>query len=344
MTLAVKTLALSSAFAIICALPAAAEFRYDTSSGGEVLFYGHLNPAYQSFDDGVTTTRTVVDSGHSNSRVGFWVRQPLGAGQFAFNFETGLGLRPGGAVTQGFTPDEFRWRRTNIRKVDLSLKTANAGTFYLGQGSMATDGAAETDLSGTALVLYVSVPDSAAAFRFRDSTGALTTRTIGGNFGDFDGGRLGRIRYDTPSLAGFTLSVAYGEEILAQNVNLKTRDIALRYAQDFNGARVEGSIGYKRVTPANAQEFNDTIGSISVLLPSGFNVTLAAGRRSTAGSYTYGKLGYRGDWFSVGETAIAVDYYNGKDRTVAGSQSDAYGLGIIQKFERANIEAYLGWR
>lgn len=41
---------------------------------------------------------------------------------------------------------------------------------------------------------------------------------------------------------------------------------------------------------------------------------------------------------------MAVDYYMGHDRSVAGSNSDAYGIGLVQKFDDTNIEAYLGWR
>ncbi len=323
---------------------AQAEFRYDTGNGGNVLIYGHLNPALQSFDDGASTKNTVVDSGHSNSRIGLWYRHPGDAVSFAFNFETGLGFRPSGAVSQGFTPEAWEWRRAFIRKVDLSLNTDQAGTFYFGQGSMATDGVAETDLSGTALVIYASVPDTAAAFRFRDTAGNLTGPTITSGFGDFDGGRLGRVRYDTPSFGGFTLSAAYGKDLLVQGSDLKTRDIALRYANEFNGTRVAGAVGYKKVTSASAGDFDDTIGSFSVLMPSGFNVTLAAGQRNTAGSYTYGKIGYIGNWTSAGKTAIAADYYAGKDRTVAGSDSAAYGLGVVQHVDDLNMEAYLGLR
>lgn len=243
------------AFALTCfaapALPAHAEFRYDTGNGGEVQLYGHLNPAYQMFDDGVSTTGTVVDSGHSPSRVGVWYRQPWGENQFSFNFETSLGLRSSGAVTQGFEPQGMNLQRRSIRKVDFSLKTARLGTFSVGQGSMASDGVVHSDLSGTTLILYASVPDSAAAFRFRDSTGALTTRTIAGSFGDFDGGRRGRIRYDTPSFGGFSLSAAYGEEVLIQNATLKTRDIALRFTGEFDGTRVVAALGYKRVSPGS---------------------------------------------------------------------------------------------
>lgn len=209
---------------------------------------------------------------------------------------------------------------------------------------MATDGAAESDLSGTTLVNYVSVPDTAGAFRFRDAGGALTTRTIGGTFRDFDGGRRGRVRYDTPSFGGFVLSASYGEEILVQNSNLDSRDVALRYNGEAGGFKISGAIGYARVNLGNGTRFSNTIGSVSVLHETGLNCTLAAGDRTNQGSYVYGKVGYLAEWFAVGSTALAFDYQSGSDRTVAGASSSALGLGAVQKFDAVNIEAYLGYR
>lgn len=326
-------------------VPASAELRFDNNSGGYTLLYGQLDPAYLSFDDGVNRKGTIVDNTNSNSRVGLWYRQPLdGGNEFSFNFESALGLRPSAAVSQNFTPKGIDWRRTNIRKVDFSLKTANAGRFSAGQGSMATDGVAEVDLSGTSLVTYVSIPDTAGSFRFRDTSGALSGPAIGGVFGDFDGGRRGRVRYDSPTIAGFTLSASYGEEILVKGSNLKTKDIAVRYGADYDGTKVKAALGYAITEPGSGVERKDTIGSVSVLLESGLNFTLAAGDRNVAGHYGYGKVGYIGDWFNFGRTAVSLDYYNGTDRSVAGSKSKSYGLGVVQKIKDANTEVYLGVR
>jgi hypothetical protein len=326
------------------AVPAAAEMKFDNGSGGSVLLYGQLDPAYLSFDDGVSSTSEVVDNTNSNSRVGLWLRRSYGEDSFSFNFETALGLRPSAGLSQNFTPKWANWQRTSIRKVDFAYKSAQYGTFSAGQGSMATDGVAEVDMSGTTLVTYVSIPDTAAAFRFRTSAGALSTKTIAGAFGDFDGGRLGRVRYDSPSFSGFTISASYGEQILAQNADFTTRDIALRYANEFGDFRVKGAIGYADIELANGVERTDTIGSFSVLHASGFNVTVAAGDRSNAGSYSYGKLGYQAQWFSVGKTALSVDYYRGSDRTSVGSKSTSYGFGAVQKFDNARVETYFGYR
>lgn len=324
---------------------ASAEMKYENGNGGSVLLYGQLDPAYLSFDDGVTTTAKVVDNTSSNSRVGLWARQDFGTNVFSFNFETALGLRPSAGLSQTFTPDALNWRRQNLRKVDFSLKTERYGTFSAGQGSMATDGAAEVDLSGTTLVTYVSVPDTAGSFQFRDSAGALSGRRIAGSFGDFDGGRLGRVRYDTPGFSGFKLSISWGKEILLDNSDLESTAIALRYARDFGDFKVKGALGYADIKPGrDVAKFHDTIGSVSVLHASGVSVTLAAGDRSDNGDYTYGKLGYQANWLPVGKTALSIDYYRGNDRSAEGAKATSVGIGAVQSFDNANVQGYLGYR
>lgn len=74
---------------------------------------------------------------------------------------------------------------------------------------------------------------SAAKFRFRGSTGTLTTHVLTGGFGDFEDGHRGRIRYETPSFGGFKVSAAYGEEKLTPTVTPKFRDIARVVSKDW---------------------------------------------------------------------------------------------------------------
>ncbi|MFT5006578.1 MAG: hypothetical protein ACI8YI_002205 [Paracoccaceae bacterium] len=207
---------------------------------------------------------------------------------------------------------------------------------------MAADGAAEVDLSGTTLVTYVSVPDTAAAFRFRNADGTLSSKIIGGSFSDFDAGRLLRIRYDTPSFNGFSLAASYGEQVLAENVDFTSAGVALRYAGEFGDIKMKGAIGYSQTDLSAGGDVDSSIASFSMLHASGFNVTVASGKRNTSGSYYYGKLGYQGDWVNVGKTAVTIDYYRGKDHSSDGSKSTSYSLGLVQKFDDANIESYLG--
>ena len=209
---------------------------------------------------------------------------------------------------------------------------------------MSSDGASSKDLSGTSLVLYNSISDTSGAFQFRTNAGALSSNFIRQAFGSFDGGRKGRVRYDTPSYGGLRFSASYGEEILAENVDEKVTDVSMLYSDQFGSVTMVGALAYSRAEFDAGAVFHDTIGSFSLLHTSGFNVTVAAGDRNESGNYVYGKLGYKADWFSVGTTALAIDYYSGQDQTSLGSDSDSFGIGIVQSFDKSNIEAYLGYR
>lgn len=325
------------------AVPAAADLRYENGSGGSALLYGQFDPALLSFDDGVSTTGDLVNNDNSNSRIGFWLRQDYGANTLSFNFEIAVGFSPSSGLSQTVTPQAFDWQLTGIRKVDFSYETASFGTFYIGQGSMATDGVAEVDLSGTTIATTVSIPDTAGSFVFRTTAGALSGVAIGNVFLDLDGYRRRRIRYDSPSFSGFMLALAYGEEIFVTNSNDKYADIALRYAGKVGDVQLQGAVGFSRGDRSGV-DTNDTFGSLSMLHGSGVNVTIAAGDRKGGGSYTYGKLGYKANWFPVGQTALSVDYYRGRNFNTAGSRSGSFGFGAVQSFDKANIEAYLGYR
>ncbi len=328
----------------VCATQVAAELKYDTGNGSSVQIYGQFSPAYLSFDDGVSTTSELVDNTNSNSRIGLWYRNPTDFGDFAINLETAFGLRPSGGVNQVIKPDAFEWRRTNIRKVEAIWNVDQFGTFSLGQGSMSSDGASSQDLSGTTLVLYNSIPDTAGAFTFRTTAGALTAKTINAAFASYDGSRKARVRYDTRSFNGFRLSASYGEEVLLENVDNKVSDFGVYYSGDVGSVTMVGAVAYSRTEFDIGVTRHNTVGSFSLLHDTGFNVTVAAGRSNEAGSYGYAKLGYKTDWFSIGSTAVAIDYYSGSDTTSPNSDSDSFGIGVVQSFDAANLEAYLGYR
>ena len=318
---------------------------YETGSGGTFEYYGQFNPSFLSFDDGTTTTEEFADNEASSSRIGFFITQPFGDNELRFRFETNLGFRATDEISQTNTPQVNNWDRTRLRHVDVRYKTASYGTFYIGQGSMASDGIGDRSLAGTGLALPVSVSDTAGSFEFRTTTGALSGIEIGDAFATFDGSRRGRIRYDTPTFNGFTLGIAYGEDILTEGNDDEFYDIGLGYETEFaNGIEMEAGLGYQVRERDGSEDREDTFGSVTFLLPSGFNATLTAGERNTAGSYYYIKLGYIFDALPVGETAVAVDFYSGSDSVTSGDEAEAYGFGIVQDFDDLNVEAYLGYR
>lgn len=326
--------------------PLAALDEVQLKNGGTFRFYGQIDPAILSFDDGGTTTSYLVDNANSNTRFGFWLHAPESSGvSVSFNFETALGVRASNTASQSSLGDVLDWARTSIRKVDLKVETRDLGTFWLGQGSTASDGAATSDQSGTTLVTYNGISDTAGGFLFRTTGGALAPVPVGAVFPSFDGGRRARLRYDTPSFQGFTLSIAHGQEVLSSAVDLVDTDIALRYSRDFGDFRVRAAAAYLYRDPAALANSRSTIGSLSVLnKATGLNAALSIGDRDRTGEYVYAKLGWRHTFNRFGETAMSIDFYQGRNMVTSGSESQSFGLGIVQNFDDIRAEAYLGLR
>ena len=344
MSVTYRIFVLATVLGVACASQAVAEFKYETRNGGTTLIYGQFDPGHLSFDDGVSTTSEIVDNTNANSRVGFWYRKPTDTGAFSINLETAFGLRPSAALSQTNTPDAINWQHTDIRKIEAIWADDRFGSFYLGQGSMSSDGASNRDLSGTTLVLYNSISDTAGAFAFRTTAGSLSTKTIRQAFGTYDASRKARVRYDTPSYGGVRLSASYGTEVLDKNADIKVADFRALYSGEVGSVTMVGAVAYSRTEFGSGATRHDTIGSFSLLHDTGFNVTVAAGHRNEAGSYAYGKLGYKANWLSVGSTALAIDYYSGQDTASVGSNSDSFGIGVVQSFDTAKVDAYLGYR
>ncbi|WP_122076074.1 porin [Pseudophaeobacter sp. EL27] len=342
-------LVLRSSAAVAAALLAAPAFAgptYTNDNGGSFRWYGQFNPSYQSFDDGVEDYNRAVDNSSSNSRIGFWVEQAFGENTLKFNFETAFGLRASDGTDQTTKGDLTNWRRTNLRHVDFQFETAKYGTFSAGQGSMATDGITGADFSGTGLAASNSVPDIGGGFFFRDGTGALSTVAIGDAFTDIDGSRLGRVRYDSNNFGGFTFSASYGTDILADNNDRETYDVAVRYSNDDLGAfALDAGLGAAWTEQTGSQDRRDISGSIALLhKDTGISLAIAGGDRDISGNYAYAKLGYSANLIAAGSTSFSVDYYDGSDLVTAGDSSESWGIGAVQKIDRFNLETYIAYR
>ncbi|WP_170770470.1 porin [Ruegeria lacuscaerulensis] len=341
---------LAAVLAVTTAVPAMAQLRYDNNSGGYVELYGQIHPVIVSVDDGEETETRLLDNDLSNSRVGLRLMQPYGSNEFTFRFETGLGLPSTGSANQDGTNNDG-WSREDIRHVDFALK-GSYGKFSAGQGSMASDGAAEVDLSYVGTVLYSFTNDENGAFFYRQPDGILSDITVGDSASNFDGARRGRIRYDTPSYNGFSGAIAYGQNILSSSDDDDYYDIAVSYGNTFtNGIEFAATIAYAvRDFDDGSGERRDTIGSASVLLPSGFSFTAALGTRDNTSDgasdpdYWYTKIAYETDWVSWGQTGIGIDYFDGSDFQNEGSSTKSWGIAVVQRIDSINTDAYLKYR
>ncbi len=328
----------------MAATPGLAGPTYENASGGTFTPYGHLNFAITSFDDGQDDNSQLADNESSSSRLGFRLTQPFGENELTFRFETSIGFAASDEFSQTSDPDDFDWDQENLRHVDLIYRTAQFGTFYAGQGSMASDGVGQFDSSGTGLATSIAIGDVAGGFQLRDTAGALTGIEVGDAFASFDGTRAGRVRYDTPAFSGFTASFAVGENILDDESDDEFYDIAVSYEGSIGSTEVEAGIGYQVRERPGSEDREDTFGSVGVKLPSGLNFAFAAGDRNTAGNYVYAKVGYEADWLNVGSTAVSLDYFSASDSVSNGDDADAFGVAIVQDFDQQNVEAYFGYR
>ena len=226
-----------------------------------------------------------------------------------------------------------------LRKAEFWLETP-LGKLWVGQGSTASDGTAEEDLSGTDVVTYSAVNDLAGGILFFDDmANTLTDITIGDVFSNYDGlSRDDRIRYDTPTFAGFKLSGSW--------VTDDRWDLALRYAGDFGAIKLASAVSYAQRKPA----FDTQVaGSISALHRSGFNATVAGGYHDIDDSeqepyYIYAKLGYSKKLFSFGKTSASVDYYYGNEIDAIEDESQSFGVGFVQTIDDYSTEFFLGVR
>ncbi len=331
--------------AMIAAPAAAEELKYTNSSGGSVKLYGQLSPSYIWIDDGGETTGKFVDNDSSNSRVGLWVEQPFDAGTLTFNFESALGFRFSDGINQLDDGSSWHWDRTRLRKVDFAFASNSWGKLSFGQGSMATDGVTQFDFNNNGMTNYAGITDPNGGFLFRRKDGTLSSVSISDAASGLDGGRRGRVRYDTPAFANFTLSVAAGQEVLSETNDDNYYDVALTYDREFEAFNVKGGIGYSHRDRDNDPDDKDTSGSLSVLhKASGISVTVAGGSRHDGGSYWYGKLGSDADIWDIGTTSLAADYYDGSDFVSDGSDTKIYGFGINQDLDQYNTQIYAGYR
>lgn len=312
--------------------------------GGGLDFYGQVNLAYQSFDDGAETTGGIVDNGNWNTRLGFTVTEEFNDSTLRLRFETGLGLRNSALVSQTFEPPVLEWSKIWLRWFEAAVESPY-GTFSLGQGASASDGTSGLDDSFTFHAGAANSQDGFGAFQFRDAAGALTGVTIGQVNNGFNGARRFRLRYDTPITNGLMLSTSYGVNVLVDADKNDYYDVAIRWTGEIGDVAIRSAAGYQWI----AQPGGDTIeraaaSATAVHTPTGLNLNVSLGQQIDGASFYWVRAGWRTDPFEIGTTSLSVDYYNGSDFLSDGAKTENYGLYAVQTIDAASLDLYAGWR
>ncbi|WP_367784219.1 hypothetical protein [Mesorhizobium marinum] len=318
---------------------------YTLGDGTVVRISGQINMGVLNYDDGQGSFTNVVNNDNSSSRVRLQILNTTGEWKFESTIEAEYQPLASNVVSQYQDEPNWDFPATNIRKAEVALSHDNFGKLWLGQGSMASDGTAEVDNSGTSVIAYSSLSDTAGGYFFRNSGDGLSGISVGSAFSNFDGlGRKVRVRYDTPTFHGFGLRTSYGEDAFADK-DFPLYDIAAVYSGDFDTIDLDAAMGYAWNDETDIETLS---GSISGLhKPTGISLTLAAAREFTdgiEGRYGYVKLGYQHAFFGCGKTAFSVDYYFGKDIAAAGSDSSSIGLAAVQNIDDYNLQLWALWR
>ena len=330
----------------------------DIKSGNEKVdlkLYGHINRAVMFADDGDESKVFHVDNTTSESRVGLKAKvKPTEYLAIGGNFEVQWQANPSDKVSM---EEESISGGFKERIMEVYLDFAKAGKFSIGRGSMASNDTTEMDLSGTVLAGNVGIADVGGALEFYDAAASAIMPNedeeaeshgivVKDVFDQMDGlSRRNRVRYDTPTFAGFALGVSAGEKERA--------DVALSYSGSFaDGTKLKAAVAYS--DPGEDKDYTQINGSASVLLGFGLSLTAAAGTRDLddmpAGGddpvFMYGKIGYKfKDLLSVGSTAFSVNYgvYENIDHQDMEEEGINYGAQLVQKFSNYSTELYAAY-
>lgn len=264
------------------------------------------------------------------------------------------------------------------------LKSDQLGQVSVGQQSSAADNQAILpDGSGTLVVANYVLYDS-NGFRLRRFDGPAgltdfgygslatcgTLNGAGGASADCDGIPYESIRYDTPTFAGFSGSVSWGQDDIWA--------ISGRYAGEFSGFKLAAAVAYVEnsdetftgnLNAADNGGFETAafqVGAYIENVPTGlwvygaygqdYNDVTAAerdgGLNSPEGENWYIKAGIRKRVFSLGHSVLFGEYGENQDKLsselydagVSSSNLTQYGVGFVQEIDAAAMSLWVGWR
>ena len=341
-----KTITALGLTALLCSATPAVSQQSDAPPQG-VTFYGQINRGVLSYDDGPTKNNYwFVDNSKSVSRIGATYDTPLSDGwRLHARGEISLKWKETNVVNRNDPHDDnYEFDRTQLRKLEVGFVHDTYGRITIGQGAMSADGITGLDLSLTTVVAGTPVQDAAGG-QLLVPLGANTpdNKRIKQAFRSMGSSRRLRLRYDAPITNGWRFVAAAGQEVLSYNDDQLYADTSLRYDRDHGDFRIRagGALRWIEERP------NVFIASGSILhRPSGWNITMATGHESSGAHYYYGKLGYIGRWFDLGQTAISVDIYDGdsiyqnRSTPVSFSSSRSYGIAVVQKVKSPKIDLY----
>lgn len=340
---------------------------------------GWVNESVMMWDDGTERNAYVGTNSLEQSRFRFQGEAQIAPGYSAgYTLEIGVQGHPSNKWDQN-SPSSSGDNALTVRKSNWWLKSKDYGKVTVG-------------LEGTALYHVLDDADGANTRNFSDAqAGAVyqgtfglrhngaavgSNLTWGGILQGIDNGTVGQdgrkniVRYDSPTIAGFTVTASWGED--------DDWGVSLTYANTWGDFKVLGKTGYGQVN-------DPTIGCSTKSTPPNTDCRLfgAAGTimHVPTGLYVYGGYGQNKDgrvadlgvagteatssmyfiqggieqkWIPLGKTTVFGEYRHddgGSKDTVSlsggklGSTNlNFIGAGVIQNIEPAAMDLYVVYR
>ena len=299
--------------------------------------------------------------GRSSIETGNWLatnqRVPTGlAGRIAHDPGDGVAIAFEAQGSVSFNAsDDARFGDTgdgfngDVIKVDARIETSRFGDLTVGYGATASDGLAEQDLSGTAIVTGADMRLIGGDFAFEQSVSGGNGKTgaeviLADSHYRVEGlGRRMRLRYDSPAWRGLRGSFSTDR--------FGAADVALRWRRDFDRgwrAAVAGGVATGVKTPRDP-DGSQFASSFSVIAPWGTGATMAFAApnpfrvisdRERSEFFYYGKISQTLNLFDFGSTSASLDYGFTQWHRRVGEDVEKYGVALTQQFWRGRISAY----
>ncbi len=323
---------------------AAAEAEWPVRESLRYQFYGQINQAYLNYDDSLTSRGflTVDNYNDDGSFVGFLGGTALDNGWvFGGRFELQIPLRSSDEVSlQNPAGPDLELDANDIRHAEVAFASPSYGTVYFGQGDMSANLNAP-DYSGTRVIAQPNTSKIAGGMILLLPDASVSGRSLSDAIGTFDSGRRFRLRYDSPEFGGFSMSTSVGREVLESGDDNTYFDLTGAYKH--TNATWDYSVVFD-ITGIGDDEYAAMASFGYLHKPTGLNLTFTGSHSTIERHYFYFKAGIIRDLFSFGSTAVAVDWYNNGNWAAEGSETETFGLSVVQNVDAANMEVYAAVR
>ena len=337
--------------------PSAAPAVVKSSKKMKLRLYGQITRGFGVINDGDTSTFKQFRNGNTSTRMGIDGRGKVTKDvklrtRLEYEIRNGSANQLDGQGKDG--------AGLEIRHLDAVFSHKRIGAVWIGRGNTAANGTSEKNLlpgGGSGREggsTHDLIKDAVVLGRNSDTTEPAQVDTLAKFFDNFDGlSRRQRIRYDTPTIAGFKL----GASIIDQ----QSWDVAAHFKGKIAGVKIKAGAGFSHAAGAlgrsgTVQDFNQLNGSISVLTPFGLGATFSGGKQWL--DYLSGvpaatqrtpyninpAIFYTGNWTELGPTGIEYAYQFSNEISAADDEGQGHSVMLTQVLANTGTDTFVTFR